>query len=236
MLQFTERRVSPDPVYGERTLPYYIRKMCKEDIPQVNEIDREAFPAQWPQANYRYELQNRMARYIVACDDTRVVEEPEVKPARGLSGFISRIRRWFRDGQFSNEESLPTVRPYILGFAGIWLMAEEAHITNIAVWKGYQRQGIGERLLQSIIDIALDLKASIITLEVRVSNTGAQNLYNKYGFNQAGLRRAYYTDNREDGVIMSTEAISSASFQSQFRKLKKGHLKRQSAAQYKPVQ
>ena len=216
-------------------MPYYIRQMRKEDVPQVTEIDHEAFPTQWPPADYRHELQNRMAHYIVACDDTRVVEEPAAGPVTGFSGFISRIRRWFKDGKFSYEELLPSARTYILGFAGIWLLAEEAHITNIAVRKGYQRQGIGEVLLQSITEIALDLKASIITLEVRISNTAAQNLYSKYSFYQAGMRRGYYMDNREDGVIMTTEVISTTSFQSQFWELKDSHLKKQGMAQYKPV-
>ena len=209
--------------------------MRKEDIPQVTEIDHEAFPTQWPPADYRHELQNRLAHYIVACDDTRVVEAPAAAPLIGLFGLISRIKRWFKDGQLSNEEPQPSVRPYILGFSGIWLLAEEAHITNIAVRKGYHRQGIGEVLLQSIIEMALDLKASVITLEVRISNTGAQDLYSKYGFNQAGVRRGYYTDNREDGVIMTTDAITTASFKSQFRELKDSHLKKQGIAQYKPV-
>ena len=193
--------------------------MRKEDIPQVNEIDREAFPTLWPPTDYRHELANRLAHYIVACDEEERVEEPEMKavPQKGFSGLVSRLRRFF-----SNE--LPSSgRQYIFGFAGFWIMAEEAHITNIAVWEKYHHQGIGELLLISLIDLATELDARFITLEVRASNTAAQSLYSKYGFTQAGMRRGYYTDNREDGVLMSLENIASAPVQANLQRLKQAH-------------
>ena len=202
---------------------YYIRPMRKEDITQVNEIDREAFPTQWPPPNYRHELQNQLARYIVACDGTKTVEEPEVKPETGLYRLASRVRWWFTRDRFFGNGLPPSGRQYIAGFAGTWGMADEAHITNIAVRKSYQRRGVGELLLISIIDLAKEMKANIITLEVRASNTTAQNLYYKYGFTQVGLRRGYYTDNNEDGILMSTESITSASFQAHFQQLKQAH-------------
>ncbi|MBA7589136.1 hypothetical protein ES708_31211 [subsurface metagenome] len=87
----------------------------------------------------------------------------------------------------------------------------------------YRRQGIGELLLISIIDLAIELNASLITLEVRISNTVAQRLYYKYGFTQVGLRHGYYTNNREDAVLMSFENITSAPFQTQLNRLKQAH-------------
>jgi len=194
--------------------------MYKEDIAQVTGIDREAFPTQLPPPNYRHELQNQLARYIVACDDTKTVEEPEVKPEKGLSRLASRIKRWFNPDRSPDNKPSPPSRQYIIGFAGIWVLADEAHITNIAVRQQYQRRGIGELLLISIIDLAKELKASIMTLEVRASNLAAQNLYSKYGFVQVGIRRGYYLDNREDGVLMSTESITSAPFQARLQQLK----------------
>ena len=202
--------------------------MGKEDIAQVTEIDREAFPTQWPPANYQRELENWLAHYIVACDTGKTVEEPRVEVAsrRGLSGLASRVRQLFNHERFFGEESPPSRRRYILGFAGFWVMADEAHLTNIAVWESHRRQGIGELLLISIIDMAAELKASIITLEVRASNTSARSLYRKYGFTQVGLRRGYYISDREDGVLMSTENISSASFQAHFQHLKQAHARK----------
>ena len=102
-------------------------------------------------------------------------------------------------------------------------MAGEAHIINLAVREIYRRQGIGELLLISIVDLAAELHAQIITLEVRVSNVAAQRLYSKDGFTQVGLRRGYYSDNREDGVVMSTENITLDSFQTRFQQLKQAH-------------
>ena len=214
-------------------MPYYVRLMRKEDIDQVNEIDREAFPTQWPQANYKHELQNRLAHYIVACDEERTVEKPEVKtsPEKGFLGLASRMRQLF-NYRFSTNELPPSSEEYIIGFTGFWFMADEAHVTNIAVRELYRRQGIGELLLISAIDLATELNARIITLEVRASNTAAQNLYRKYSFIQAGLRRGYYIDNREDAVLMTAENITSASFQAHLQRLKQAHSRKRGIALY----
>jgi len=174
-------------------LSCYVRLMRKEDVAQVAKLDREVFPTQWPPTDYHHELQNRLAHYIVACEARETVETH----------------------QPSNE--------YIVGFAGIWIMVDEAHIINIAVQEDHRRQGIGELLLISIIDLATELNASIVTLEVRTSNTAAQSLYRKYGFSQVGIRKGYYTDNREDAIIMSTEKITSTPFQTQLNHLKHAH-------------
>ena len=196
--------------------------MRKEDIPQVNKIDREVFPTQWPPPDYRRELQNQLARLIVVCDEGKMIAEPEVgtSPKKGISGLVPRIGKLF-----NHERDKPDTQ-YIFGFASIWIMADEAHLTNIAVRYSYQRQGIGEQLLISIIDLATGLNANIVTLEVRASNTPAQRLYLKYGFTRAGVRSAYYTDNREDALIMSTESITSASFQARFQPLKQAHFRK----------
>ena len=209
-------------------MPYSVRLMHKEDLSQVTEIDHEAFSTQWPPANYKKELQNQLARYIVACDETKTIAKPpaEVRPHRGLYGLIFSIRRWLGHNHLSGNEPTLAKKQYIVGFAGIWVMANEAHITNIAVRKSYQRHGLGELLLISLFDLAKELETDIMTLEVRASNVTAQNLYYKYAFTHVGTRRGYYTDNREDGLIMSTESIASASFQAQIKQLKQAHHKK----------
>jgi len=206
-------------------LPCYVRLMRKEDIAQVTKIDREVFPTLWPPANYQREMDNRLAHYIVACDTEKTVEEPEAEVAsgKGLSELASKVRRLFNYERFFGEKLPPSGREYIIGFAGFWFMADEAHLTNIAVRESNRRQGIGELLLVSVIDLAVELKAGIMTLEVRASNTAAQSLYRKYGFTQVGLRRGYYINEREDGVLMSTENITSGSFQAHFQQLKQAY-------------
>ena len=108
----------------------------------------------------------------------------------------------------------------IIGFAGLWLMVDEAHITTIAVHPDFRGRGLGELELASLIDIAAQIGAKWVTLEVRVSNYVAQNLYRKYGFREAGMRHRYYSDNQEDALIMWTEEISSPSYVEQFQTLK----------------
>ncbi|MGB2815192.1 MAG: ribosomal protein S18-alanine N-acetyltransferase [Dehalococcoidales bacterium] len=205
-------------------MAYYMRYMRKEDLPQVNKIDREAFPTQWPPPDYRRELQNPLARLLVACEDSPETDEPEMEtPREDVSGLASRLKRWWRQNRFFGNELPQSSGHYIIGFTSMWVMADEAHITNIAVRQSHQRQGIGEFLLISIIDLAIKFKTSIVTLEVRVSNLMAQSLYQKYGFSQVGLRRNYYTDNREDALLMSTESITSVPFQAHLQQLKRDH-------------
>lgn len=202
--------------------------MRKEDLPQVSEIDREAFPTQWPPPDYRPELENPLARHLVVCDTEKTAAEPEFKASspKGVSRLAAKVRQWLRLEHRFNNKSTPFRREYVVGLAAIWVMADEAHLTNVAVRKCYQRQGIGELLLLSIIDLAAELKAKVVTLEVRVSNITAQNLYQKYGFTQVGVRPGYYTDNKEDALLMSTESITSAPFQVRLQRLKRTHLRR----------
>lgn len=95
----------------------------------------------------------------------------------------------------------------IVAYAGLWLMVDEAHITTFAVHPDSRRRRIGERLLQRLFEIAYEIDAEWLTLEVRASNLAAQRLYEKYGFRRAGVRRRYYSDNNEDALIMWTERL-----------------------------
>jgi ribosomal-protein-alanine N-acetyltransferase len=211
-----------------------MRLMRKEDIPQVSEIDHEAFPTLWPPANYQRELNNRLARYIVVCDEEPTIEplEPKATPQKDSSGLAAKLRQLFSRDRFFDNEPPASGRQYIFGFAGFWIMAGEAHITNIAVREQHRRQGIGELLLMSLIDLATELDARLVTLEVRASNTTAQSLYSKYGFTEVGLRRGYYSDNREDGVLMSLENITSAPVQVNLQRLKQAHCQKWGIADY----
>jgi [ribosomal protein S18]-alanine N-acetyltransferase len=95
----------------------------------------------------------------------------------------------------------------IVGFGGMWLMVDEAHITTFAIHPTWRRQRIGERLLLSFLDLAIGRGAREATLEVRLSNLPARRLYEKYGFRPVGLRPRYYSDDNEDALIMTTEAL-----------------------------
>jgi len=204
---------------------YHVRPMRPEDIPQVNAIDREAFPTQWPPLDYRRELQSQLTHHIVVCEDAAQPSSPETeRPPQGKKhGLFATIMKWFNLDHILRNRLPQAPLQHILGFASLWVITDEAHLTNIAVRKDCQHQGLGELLFMSIIDLATDLEADFVTLEVRVSNLAAQNLYKKYGLAQVGLRHGYYTDNREDAVLMSTESLSSPSFREQFAQLKEDY-------------
>ncbi len=106
----------------------------------------------------------------------------------------------------------------LIGYAGMWVILDEAHVTTIAVDPLHRRRRIGERLLVALIDEAMRRGARWVTLEVRKSNLGAQSLYRKYGFKDIGVRKAYYSDNREDAIVMWTGNIREEVFQERFRK------------------
>lgn len=89
-----------------------------------------------------------------------------------------------------------------IGYAGMWTIMDEAHITNIAVRQAYRGRKLGERLLDELMRTAAYLGMERMTLEVRVSNLVAQRLYEKKGFESAGIRKGYYSDNMEDAMIM----------------------------------
>jgi len=93
----------------------------------------------------------------------------------------------------------------IIGYAGMWIIIDEAHITNIAILTPYRGIGLGKKLIYEIQRTAQFLGAQKMTLEVRVSNMRAQSLYRKFGFEDAGIRPRYYSDNNEDALIMWAE-------------------------------
>jgi ribosomal-protein-alanine N-acetyltransferase len=197
--------------------------MRKEDVTQVAAIDQEAFPSWWPLTNYEHELENRLAHYIVACDDVEKYNGAAVED-RGIAHLTTRIKELFNRGEEAESPAEP--QNLITGFAGFWIMSGEAHIISIAVRTAYRGRGIGELILVKLIDLAQSLNAEVVTLEARVSNHVAQNLYVKYGFKNVGTRVGYYTDNREDAVIMTTDTIISLPYQSRFRKLKQDYTRR----------
>ena len=79
---------------------------------------------------------------------------------------------------------------------------DEGHITNVAVHSDYRGKKIGDELVKELVNLCKNNNIVSMTLEVRVSNIVAQNLYKKYGFKLAGIRKEYYSDNKEDAMIM----------------------------------
>ena len=205
-----------DEALDRTSLPYRVEKMRVRDIPQVVDIERQSFPSPWPARAYRYEVtQNRLAHYYVAT--SQVSHEPHDQTEEE-PGLLGRLQTWTQRG---NED-----RRHVVGYCGFWVVAQEAHISTIAVEPRYRRQGIGQFLLVTAIEKAMELDATLVSLEVRVSNLGAQNLYRKYGFRKVGRRPRYYSDNREDALIMTADHINSTAYQRLFRQRRERLLKR----------
>ncbi len=158
-----------------------IAPMTLADVQQVVEIDHLSFPLPWSANSYRHELlENDHAHFFVATDGVR----------RGWRAWLG----------------LPAARR-VIGFVGYWYVIDEAHISTIAVHPGWRGHGVGERLLRAALKHALGLGATMATLEVRVSNVAAQNLYRKYHFEEVGLRKQYYRDNGEDALLMTVKPL-----------------------------
>ena len=223
MLKFHLKSQKSKLRYSRQLMSYVIRRMQDRDIPQALEIDREAFPTQWPHPSYtsfKQELRNRLAYYIVVSKPTEL-KLTEQHPEN--NNFWRKLLHLFDHDRFFGEDATTFPGEYIVGIAGFWIMTDEAHITTLAIRNSFRRQGIGERLLIQIVEMTIELNVNVVTLEVRISNKQAQALYEKYGFQKVGIRRAYYTDNGEDAIIMTTDYLTSGTFQSHFQPLKQNH-------------
>ena len=181
---------------------YALRPMTEADITQVAEIEAQSFPTTWPRTAYRRELANRLARYLVLVDRS-ANNEPPREPENQRKSFFSIFRR---------KPAQEPTSDYIVGYVGLWLMVDQAHVVAIAVREEYRRHGLGELLLAESVDAALANGQESVTLEVRRSNESAQALYEKFRFLKVGVRRKYYTDNKEDALIMTTPPINSDSY------------------------
>lgn len=175
------------------SVPFRVDPMRWEDIAEVMEIERRAFSMPWPMRAYEQEiLRNPNAHYLV-------LRPREVR----TTGLV-----------------LPSPRLPILGYGGFWLVPDEAHISTIAIDAPWRGRGLGELMFLALVEEAIALGASLITLEVRASNLVAQNLYRKYGLEVVGRRPGYYRDNREDALVMSVEHVRSPAYRERLEALK----------------
>ncbi|MDT8900027.1 ribosomal protein S18-alanine N-acetyltransferase [Anaeroselena agilis] len=95
----------------------------------------------------------------------------------------------------------------VVGYAGMWIILDEAHVTNVALLPAFRGRGLGTRLMDTLRQVAKALGAARMTLEVRPSNHEARRLYGKLGFAERGVRPGYYTDTKEDAIIMWLDGL-----------------------------
>lgn len=141
-----------------------LRNLTENDINGVVEIEELCFTTPWTKGAFYKELENKLARYVVAEIDGKIA-----------------------------------------AYGGMWLVVDEGHITNIAVHPDFRGIGLGDKIVEAMIEECKKSNVISMTLEVKVSNYAAQSLYRKYGFKPSGIRPEYYTDTKEDALIMWKE-------------------------------
>jgi [ribosomal protein S18]-alanine N-acetyltransferase len=192
---------------SELTPPFKIEPMTLADIPAVVAIEHVSYSMTWPAKAYDYELQkNEYAHYFVL--RTSLSGPPQ--------SDIAFPDVWAVDdalgGQAVQDNASVKLLP-IIGLAGFWLMADEVHVSTIAVHPDWRGLGLGEWLLWHLIEQGQNMGAQVATLEVRPSNHAALALYDKYRFEEVGRRRHYYSDNNEDALILTTPALTTPDYQ-----------------------
>jgi ribosomal-protein-alanine N-acetyltransferase len=163
-----------------------LRYMRLPDIPAVVAIDRVSFDPAWSARSYAYEVGESTYSHMLVLEQSE-----DEKPKPGWRRLVQNL-----SGNGREPES------QIVGYGGLWYIMDESHISTIATHPDYRGRGWGEVLLAGMIRRSISLKASYIVLEVRVSNTVAQNLYRKYAFDTIAVKPKYYHNNGEDAYDM----------------------------------
>jgi ribosomal-protein-alanine N-acetyltransferase len=213
---------------------YRLDTMTQDDVAEVSRVERRCFPNPWPVSAYRRELQNPVQNaYVVLREISRPVPLnghyawPIDDDEPGVAGSKPLPRRSLLPlGLPRRQESNGDARSPIVGFAGMWLAFDEAHLTTIGVEPRLRGRGLGELLLLCMVDEAITRSANWLTLEVRVSNVAAQTLYRKYGFTVHGTRKRYYSDNNEDALIMWSRALSDPGFRADIERRRRALARR----------
>ena len=222
MLEFfpmAVKTVTSDPAVA--AMPFAVRPLREADIPQVKAVEKQAFSTLFPPTSFRRELGNRAARYWVVEKRDRRERPLPVQPQGGI------VRKILGRAKGLHAKRYGDRTPHsIVGFLGMWYAADQAHVVSVGVADGYRRRGIGELLLIAAVEHATARETETITLEVRKSNAAARALYAKYGFIEQGIRKKYYSDNREDAVIMTTGSIQMERYAAQVAALKRAHQER----------
>lgn len=170
-------------------LPYTIRPMEPGDVPTVVAIDQISFPTPWQALSYLYELKHPRRSFYYA-----LLRPAMNDPCPPRQGWLY----WLRGVLNISKESR------VIGYVGFRFRSAEAHVSTIAVHPDWRGKGLGELLLLTAMERALEREASVVSLEMRPSNRVAQRLYRKYGFRFTGVHRGYYRDG-EDAWLMEVE-------------------------------
>ena len=170
-----------------------LRYMQTNDIKQVSTIDHLSFDPPWPSNSYTFEINQSTVSHMVVLEELEANNSQPVPSSKPLRRFINQLR---------GRAAAPHPNRKIVGYGGLWKIADEAHVSTIAIHPDYRGNSYGEILLAGMYYKAITLNANYIVLEVRVSNTVAQNLYRKYNFVNFDVKKNYYRSDNEDAYDM----------------------------------
>ena len=186
---------------------FHIKRMKNKHVQQCEILDRQIFFSDSSRTDFSKELKKNNTEYFII--------NMEEKNNKIFFTFL-KLFFWLLPYCKTNFK--------IVGYIGLWYILEEVHIVSIGIDIDYRNCGLGEFLMIGAIDSAINNNAELATLEVRRSNHSAQKLYSKFGFNEVGIRKNYYLDDREDALIMTTSSILNSNYQEEFYKIYQAQL------------
>lgn len=167
-----------------------LRYMTPHDVPDVISIDSNSFNPPWPARSYLFEITESYISFML------VLEQLQPRPVGWLRRQINHLR---------GDKSDIALHSKVVGYGGLWVIQDEGHISTIASHPDYRGLGYGELLLLAMLRQSLRRGARYIVLEVRVSNSVAQALYRKYGFEVIATKENYYRSDNEDAYDMRVD-------------------------------
>jgi ribosomal-protein-alanine N-acetyltransferase len=176
---------------AEDRLQIRVRRMLLDDVEKVVELDKLSFPTPWSARTYRHEILNSERSLMLV-----------VEPHHNVSATGANSRHWLKRLIWGEGTGTKPERN-LIAYSGFWHIVDESHISTIAVHPDWRGHKLGDLLIWVMVREAIRRQAVRVTLEVRVSNEVAQNLYRKYGFEISGVRKGYYRDNGEDAYLMT---------------------------------
>lgn len=166
--------------------------MALQDVARVHEIDMLSFTMPWSERSYRFELTK---------NENSIPWVAEIKNTAEIHAAAKAAR------PVAESAAQPSTGQLVVGMVVIWAIMDEAHIATLAIHPDYRGLGIGSRLLARGLLEAFERGARFAYLEVRRSNVTAQRVYEKFGFQIAGMRPHYYKDNNEDALLMILDQL-----------------------------
>jgi ribosomal-protein-alanine N-acetyltransferase len=217
----TRAAASPDQAIANR---YRLRAAGSADVRTLEELEREAFPTMTAGTPFRSDIGRTTSLYLLATRDSVDSGNVTGRPPSLVPRLLRDLRSLGRVLLFEPPRREAAAGPeHVAGFVGLWFVLDEAHVIVIATRREERLRGVGELLMIGAFEAALARGSRVLTLEVRASNEAARALYRKYGFEDAGLRKRYYTDNNEDAIIMTTPSITTEAFRARLDGLVRMH-------------